>query len=665
MADQVELEFEQPVTWELPHSKLHYTAVKTDRPVEFSSLGYESRFAGGKKKLFIVVTIYNEEPKLLKRTLHGIAANVRTMCTKESPESWRDVVVCIVSDGRTKANPETLDYATELGIFSLAAMEKQLEASPDIGMHLFENTVEISHTDTSKSTYPPLQVMYALKESNAGKINSHWWFFEAFAPQINPGFCVLIDAGTKPDKKAIYHLYQTMYFDSRIAGCCGEITMERQLNLNPIVAAQNFEYKVANILDKTMETMFGYVSVLPGAFSAYRYEALQGAPLEKYFHHISTPLKELSPFKANMYLAEDRILCFELVSKAGCNYLLSYNNKAIAKTDAPSTVVDLIKQRRRWLNGSFFASLYALMHVGSLLSRSKHSLLRKVTVFLQYLYILITICFLWFMVANFYLIFYFSISYLFDQTELYFHAVRLVFIAFVLLQFVYGLGNRPDGNKFVYNASAVLFGMLFLVTFGLAAVALFESDQKLYLYVSAGITIGITFVAGLLHMQFFTLLGSFLQYVFFVPLFLIIMPIYSMCNLHDISWGTKSNEEAFKVEKVSEDEKEKDNARSLDERVIARLRRAAQIRANDQQDLQQIKIRFQNFRTLVLLGWIFSQGLYVSLIIYLSETGNFSKIAESFLFIVTFAVGIVNCIRLLGSIAYLFSRSLCSRSRAL
>jgi chitin synthase len=63
----------------------------------------------------------------------------------------------------------------------------------------------------------------------------------------------------------------------------------------------------------------------------------------------------LGAFNANMYLAEDRILCFELLARNDYNWVLRYVKGAVAKTDVPMTLVDLMKQRRRWLNGSFFA----------------------------------------------------------------------------------------------------------------------------------------------------------------------------------------------------------------------------------------------------------------------------------------------------------------------
>jgi len=51
-----------------------------------------------------------------------------------------------------------------------------------------------------------------------------------------------------------------------LGGACGEIHAmlgQQGRNLvNPLVAAQNFEYKISNILDKPLESAFGYVSVL-------------------------------------------------------------------------------------------------------------------------------------------------------------------------------------------------------------------------------------------------------------------------------------------------------------------------------------------------------------------------------------------------------------------
>jgi cellulose synthase/poly-beta-1,6-N-acetylglucosamine synthase-like glycosyltransferase len=135
--------------------------------------------------------------------------------------------------------------------------------------------------------------------------------------------------------------------------------------LNPLIAAQNFEYKMSNILDKPLESSFGYVSVLPGAFSAYRYRAIQGRPLEQYFHGDHSLADRLGAkgiygmniFTKNMFLAEDRILCFELVAKANCKWTLTYVKPSKAETDVPESAPELIGQRRRWLNGSFAASI--------------------------------------------------------------------------------------------------------------------------------------------------------------------------------------------------------------------------------------------------------------------------------------------------------------------
>ena len=199
----------------------------------------------------------------------------------------------------------------------------------------------------------PVQILFCLKENNQKKINSHRWFFNAFGPILQPNVCVLLDVGTQPGPTSIYHLWKAFDINSNVGGACGEIVALKGkwgLNLlNPLVAAQNFEYKISNILDKPLESVFGYITVLPGAFSAYRYIALQNdakgeGPLQKYFLGEKLVRVPISPsvfffllisvqhggdadvFTSNMYLAEDRVrtLVFFLLSRSDGDALRSF-----------------------------------------------------------------------------------------------------------------------------------------------------------------------------------------------------------------------------------------------------------------------------------------------------------------------------------------------------
>lgn len=230
-----------------------------------------------------------------------------------------------------------------------------------------------------------------------------------------PEIVVLLDVGTRPAPDSILELWLAFHNNRYLGGACGEIHVVSGKNgrnlLNPLVATQNFEYKVSN-LDQMLDSMFGYIRVLPGAFSAYRYHAILGRPLEQYLHGDVTLAERLGKkgflgmniFKKNMFLAEDRILSFEVVAKVGFNWTLAYVQTAKAETDIPEHIHVFVSQRRRWINGAFAAGLYSLTHFFRLL-KSGHGIIRKIFFSIQAMYNFFLVVFTWFNLANAWLTF--------------------------------------------------------------------------------------------------------------------------------------------------------------------------------------------------------------------------------------------------------------------
>ncbi len=400
---------------------MRYSAATCD-PSEF----YDSRFTLRQRlftkprhtELFIVVTMYNEDDFLFARTMIGVFKNIEHMCSRNSSktwgkEAWKKIVVCVVSDGRAKINPRTRAVLAGLGVYQ-DGIAKQQVSGKDVTAHIYEYTTQVGIELKGKTVQlkpkgaTPVQMVFCLKEKNQKKINSHRWFFQAFGRVLDPNICVLLDAGTKPGRDSIYNLWKAFDLEPMCAGACGEIKVMLSAGkklLNPLVATQNFEYKMSNILDKPLESAFGFISVLPGAFSAYRYLALQNdktgqGPLEKYFKGEKMHGANAGVFTANMYLAEDRILCFELVAKRNSRWILQYVKSATGETDVPDTMAEFIMQRRRWLNGSFFAAIYALVHFYQI-QRTDHSFIRKMMFLLEFTYQTINMIFAWFAIVSF------------------------------------------------------------------------------------------------------------------------------------------------------------------------------------------------------------------------------------------------------------------------
>lgn len=341
---------------EIEFTHMRYTAVTCD-PDDFVLNGYKLRQNIGNTardtELFICITMYNENEIDFTRTMHGVMRNISHFCSRSKSrtwgkDGWQKIVVCIVSDGRRKVHPRTLDALAAMGVYQ-DGIAKNLVNQREVTAHVYEYTTQVSLDADLKfkgaeKGIVPCQMIFCLKEKNQKKLNSHRWFFNAFGKALTPNVCILLDVGTKPGPTSLYHLWKAFDTDSSVAGACGEIKAGKGKGwlglLNPLVASQNFEYKMSNILDKPLESVFGYITVLPGALSAYRYYALQNdttghGPLSQYFKGETLHGQDADVFTANMYLAEDRILCWELVAKRDERWVLKYVKSATGETDVP------------------------------------------------------------------------------------------------------------------------------------------------------------------------------------------------------------------------------------------------------------------------------------------------------------------------------------------
>src|SRR5687767_1613113 len=97
--------------------------------------------------------------------------------------------------------------------------------------------------------------MFLLKAQNCGKLNSWRWIYSAFGGILDPNIVVHVDVGTKLHGNALFMLWKEFDIEPRMAAACGELVCSRDGGwkslLNPLVAAQNFEYKVGFQLDRT------------------------------------------------------------------------------------------------------------------------------------------------------------------------------------------------------------------------------------------------------------------------------------------------------------------------------------------------------------------------------------------------------------------------------
>jgi len=144
--------------------------------------------------------------------------------------------------------------------------------------------------------------------------------------------------------------------------------------------------------------------------------------------------------------------------------------------------------------------------------------------------------------------------------------------------------------------------------------------------VALGATYGLYFISSFMHFEPWHMFTSFIQYMFLLPSYVNILMMYAMCNLHDVTWGTKGDNGAAKdlggAKKVKGDdgkdmmEVEVPTAREDVDQLWVASRNALKTRPPDEKEHRDAATkqtdRDRNSRTNVVVAWVGS-NMYVDI----------------------------------------------------
>ncbi|XP_011291179.1 chitin synthase chs-2 [Musca domestica] len=333
-------------------------------------------------------------------------------------------------------------------------------------------------------------------------------------------FLLALDGDIDFQPQAVQLLIDRMKAIDELGAACGRI---HPVGRGPMVWYQIFEYAIGHWLQKATEHVIGCVLCSPGCFSLFRGSALmENSVMKKYTTVSQEPMHYVQYDQG-----EDRWLC-TLILKQGLR--VEYSAASDAYTHSPEIFNEFYNQRRRWVP-STIANIFDLLSDAEMVVKNNSSISRPY-IFYQAMLMVGTILgpgtiFLM-MIGSFVTVFSTGIwtSFLWNFIPL---------LAFIL-SCIYLKQKYQLLLAFVISAvyclvmMAVLIGIIIqMIDDGpLAPASLF------FLLVFLQI-----FIAGIMHPQEAGALVCGLIYYITIPSMYMLLLIYSVFNMNDVSWGTR------------------------------------------------------------------------------------------------------------------------------
>ncbi|KAG0723346.1 Chitin synthase chs-2 [Chionoecetes opilio] len=333
-------------------------------------------------------------------------------------------------------------------------------------------------------------------------------------------FLLTLDGDIDFAPNAVALLVDLMKKNTNLGAACGRI---HPVGAGLMVWYQMFEYAIGHWLQKSTEHMIGCVLCSPGCFSLFRGKALMDDNVMARYTTKSSQARHYVQYDQG----EDRWLCTLLLQRG---YRVEYSAASDAYTHAPEGFSEFYNQRRRWVPST-------MANIMDLLQDYKKTIKVNDNI---------------------------SLPYVFYQTMLMGGTILGPATIFLMLvgAFVaaFHIGNWPS---FEYNIIPILLFMIACFTLNsniqLIVAQMLSAAYALFMMaVIVGTTLqlgqdgvgspsaiflialsGSFFIAACMHPQEFKCIIPGLLYLLCIPSMYLLLIIYSLINLNNVSWGTR------------------------------------------------------------------------------------------------------------------------------
>ena len=436
-----------------------------------------------------------------------------------------------------------------------------------------------------------------VKTRNRQKHDSHWFsicpngFIESYP---SARYVFFTDCGTLYDEECFYYMLREFDNNKDVGAVTGR---QRVMNAKQQDGAgeglvseflrhvQRSDFELSFACSVGAFALAGCLPVLPGPFGLYKREIILTGAAEFYHSFLSMDSLNIGVIEANIQIAEDRVLSispfFSQKWKSDDKQeLINYPNmqttvapEATFYYESESNLMSLVKQRRRWINGTIATYLWLLIKKPGLIWSFNISIWRRLLIYFlvftqayQFLFVFLSPSifimlfrtalhysnwrtglasdYWWYIIVGLYVVFSFACSYGY-ATDWQFYvgfmvgaAIEIISIAGisrsivtqVLLnqtEFYKQIGHIDNGIPpanyigHFYWTDFIPFGLLFL-SCAVPLIAALVASPRSFVYI----------------------VRSGLMFVLFLPTLVAIFGIYSICNFSDFSWGNRDSEGA-------------------------------------------------------------------------------------------------------------------------